>query len=171
MKTECHLKGFLDSHSLGPLDFEMPAIPEPPIYIVASELPNDLSIKALATIIIVIGIRIIIHYASPKRLTDILVVAMAELKKTYVKALDTGHISAFETERFNTMKCKVSTIQAETLDDSRLYLKTICGFLKGRTFTVLLCIWEVEDLERQIKFAGQIQSLTPQPSARAQMAR
>ncbi|KAJ6581747.1 hypothetical protein B0H19DRAFT_1251923 [Mycena capillaripes] len=137
----------------------MPAIPEVPISIVASDLP----IKALAAIIIVIVVAVIIHYASPKRLTDVLIVAIAELKKTYVKALDTGHISASETERFNALKRKVSAIEKETLDDSRSYLGTICGFLKGRIFTVILCIWEVEDLGTEIK----IQSLTPQVAAGA----
>ncbi|KAJ6581710.1 hypothetical protein B0H19DRAFT_1061228 [Mycena capillaripes] len=115
----------------------MPTIPDTPVSIVASDLPNSLSIKALAVIItIIVVVRIIIHYTSPTRLTNILIVAMAELKKILGR--------------------KVSAIQAETLKDSHSYLGTICGFLKGRTFTVLLCIWEVEDLERQIKanFAG-----------------
>ncbi|KAJ6581750.1 hypothetical protein B0H19DRAFT_1370000 [Mycena capillaripes] len=132
----------------------MPIIPDTPVSIVASELPNNLSI--FLGINAVAATAVIVHYASPKRLTAILIVAMAELKKTYVKALDTGHISASETERFNVLKHRVSAIKKETLVDSRSYMKSICGFLKGRTLTVLLCIWEVEDLETQIKilYAG-----------------
>ncbi|KAJ6581737.1 hypothetical protein B0H19DRAFT_1061253 [Mycena capillaripes] len=145
----------------------MPAISEVPISTVASDLPNNLSIKALVAIIIVIVVTVIIHCASPKRLTDILIVAMAQLKTTSSDAFEAGHLSASEIERLRLIKHKVCIIQAETLDDSRSYLGTIDGFLKGRIFTVLLCIWEVQDLEMYIKVAEQIQSLTPQPSAGA----
>ncbi|KAJ6581723.1 hypothetical protein B0H19DRAFT_1061240 [Mycena capillaripes] len=135
----------------------MPIIPDTPVSIVASELPNNFSIflgvnTVAATVVIV-------HYAAPKRLTDILIIAMAELKKTYVRALDTGHISASETERFNVLTHKVAAIKKETLENSRSYLKSICGFCKGRSLTVLLCIWEVEDLETQIKILKESRAI------------
>ncbi|KAJ6581719.1 hypothetical protein B0H19DRAFT_1228986 [Mycena capillaripes] len=128
---------------------------------VASELPNNLSI--FLGINTVAATAVIIHYASPKRLTGILTNAMAQLKKTSSDAFEAGRFSAPEIEKLRLLKHKVSIIQAETLDDSRSYLGTIGGFLKGRTFIVLLCIWEVRDLEIYIK----IQSLTPQVSAGA----
>ncbi|KAJ6581728.1 hypothetical protein B0H19DRAFT_1251904 [Mycena capillaripes] len=139
----------------------MPTIPDPPVFIVASELPNDLSI--FLGIIILAATAVIIHCASPKRLTDILIVAIAKLKKTSSDAFEAGRLSASEIEKLRLLKHKVSTIQAETVDNSCSYLKTICGFIKGRTFTVLFCIWEVEDLEMHIK----IQLLTPQPATGA----
>ncbi|KAJ6581705.1 hypothetical protein B0H19DRAFT_1331284, partial [Mycena capillaripes] len=121
--------------------------------IVASDLP----IKALAAIIIVIVVRAIIHCASPKRLTAVLTNAMTQLKKTTSDAFGAGRLSASEIEKLRLLEHKVSAIQAETLEDCRSYLGTICGFLKGCTFTVLLCIWEVQDLEMHIKVnVGQV---------------
>ncbi|KAJ6581751.1 hypothetical protein B0H19DRAFT_1331338 [Mycena capillaripes] len=130
----------------------MPTIPETPISIaVTSDLPNNLSIKLLVSITIVAVMAVLIHYTSPQRHMGVLVDAMAKLKKTSSDAFEAGRFSASEIETLRSLKQKFSTIQAETLDDSRSYLKTICGFLKGRTFTVLLCIWEVQDLEMHIK--------------------
>ncbi|KAJ6581697.1 hypothetical protein B0H19DRAFT_1251879 [Mycena capillaripes] len=136
----------------------MPVIPEAPISVVASELSNNLSI--FLGVSTAAAIAAIIHYASPKRLTGILIIAMAELKKTSSDAFEAGRLSASEIEKLRLLKHKVSAIQAKTLHDSRSYLKTICGFFKGRTFTVLLCIWEVQALETDVK----IQLLMPQPS-------
>ncbi|KAJ6581739.1 hypothetical protein B0H19DRAFT_1251916 [Mycena capillaripes] len=64
------------------LDFEMPTIPEDPVSIVASQLPNNLSIKALFAIIIFAVIARLFHYTSPQRLTAVLVDTMDKLKKT-----------------------------------------------------------------------------------------
>ncbi|KAJ6581700.1 hypothetical protein B0H19DRAFT_1061218 [Mycena capillaripes] len=139
----------------------MPTIPEDPVSIVASQLlANNLSIKALFVIIIFAVIARLFHYASPQRLTAVLVDAMDKLKKTSSDAFEMGHLSASEIDKLKVLRRKVSPIQAETLRNSRSNWRALYGFFKGRTFTVLLCIWEVQVLEMDIK----IQSLTPQPS-------
>ncbi|KAJ6581745.1 hypothetical protein B0H19DRAFT_1251920 [Mycena capillaripes] len=141
----------------------MPIIPEASVSVIASELPNNLSIKTLVAIFIFAVIAVILRSASPPRLTDVLVDAMTKLKKTSAEALETGHLSGSEIEKLKILKRKVSTVQAETLDNSRSYWKPIYEFLKFRTLTVLLCIREVRDLEKHIK----IQMLIPEPSTRA----
>ncbi|KAJ6581720.1 hypothetical protein B0H19DRAFT_1251897 [Mycena capillaripes] len=141
----------------------MAIIPEASVSVIASELPNNLSIKVLVAIFIFTVIVVILHYASLQRLTDVLVDAMIKLKKMYAEVLETGHLTGSEIEKLKTLKRKVSTIQAETVDNSRSYWKPIYEFFKFRTLTVLLCIREVRDLEKHIK----IQMLTPEPSAGA----
>ncbi|KAJ6581708.1 hypothetical protein B0H19DRAFT_1251889 [Mycena capillaripes] len=139
----------------------MPTLPNTPVSMVASELPSNLSI--FLCINTIAATAVVIHYASPKRLTGILIDAMAQLKKTSSDVFEAGRLSAPEIEKLRLLKHKLSAIQAETLEDSRSYLGTICRVLKGRTFTMLFCIWEVRDLEMHIK----IQLLTPYPSAGA----
>ncbi|KAJ6581704.1 hypothetical protein B0H19DRAFT_1251884 [Mycena capillaripes] len=141
----------------------MPIIPEASVSVIASELPNNLSIKVLVAIFIFAVIVVILHYASPQRLTDVLVDAMTKLKKTSAEALETDHLSGSEIETLKTLKRKVSAVQAETLSSSRSYWKPIYNFFKFRTLTVLVCIREVRDFEKHIK----IQRLTPEPSTRA----
>jgi hypothetical protein len=81
----------------------MSPIPETPISIVASALLNDITIEVLVAITIVPVIVVIIHYASPQRLTDILLADMAKAKKTYLEAhaADTTGISASEMEKLH----------------------------------------------------------------------
>ncbi|KAJ7860506.1 hypothetical protein B0H13DRAFT_2672057 [Mycena leptocephala] len=131
----------------------MSPIPETPISIVASALLNNITIKVLVAITIIAVIAVIIHYASPQRLTDILLADMAKAKKTYLEAhaADTTGISASEMEKLHNLQRKVSAIHVETLHNSRSHWKTFRGFCKGRTLTVLGCIWKVRDLETQIK--------------------
>ncbi|KAJ6581696.1 hypothetical protein B0H19DRAFT_1228977 [Mycena capillaripes] len=142
-----------------------PTIPEveAPFSIAATALPNRIVIKVLVAVIIVAVMAGLIHYTSPQRLTDVLVGAMAKLKETSRDAFDRSHLSASEMEQLKTLKRKVSAIQAETLSNSRSYCKALRGFFKGRTVTILLCVWEVRDLEKHIK----IQSLSPEASTGA----
>jgi hypothetical protein len=86
----------------------MSPIPEAPISIVASALLNNITIKVLVAITIIPVIAVIIHYASPQRLTDILLADMAKAKKTYLEAhaADTTGISASEMAKLH--KCASS---------------------------------------------------------------
>ncbi|KAJ7915618.1 hypothetical protein B0H13DRAFT_2270256 [Mycena leptocephala] len=131
----------------------MSPIPEAPISIFASALLNNITIKLLVAITTIPVIAVIIHYASPQRLTDILLADMAKAKKTYLEAhaADTTGISASEMEKLHNLQRKVSAIHVETLHNSRSNWKTFRGFCKGRTLTVLGCIWKVRDLETHIK--------------------
>ncbi|KAJ7654545.1 hypothetical protein DFH06DRAFT_1329810 [Mycena polygramma] len=126
-------------------------MPETPFSIVTSALAKYVSIKALIVVTIFVVIPLFVHYASPVRLTVILEAAMSKAKATFTNALEAGHLSYSEVDRFNTLQREVSAIKMETLGNSRSYWGSLWGFLKGRTFTVLLCIWKARDLETEMK--------------------
>jgi hypothetical protein len=50
-----------------------------------------------------------------------------------------------------SLQLKVSKLREQSLQGSRSPWRTIFAFFKGKTFSVLLCIWEVRDFETQIK--------------------
>jgi hypothetical protein len=57
---------------------------------------------------VVVGTAGTIHYASPQRLTGVLVVAMADVKKTYLEAVENGALCASDAriaEKFS--KCAI----------------------------------------------------------------
>ncbi|KAJ6581752.1 hypothetical protein B0H19DRAFT_1251928 [Mycena capillaripes] len=121
--------------------------------IVASELPP--TPKTVFTIFAISGAAAFIHYTSPMRLTRVLVGAMAVTEETYLEALETGLLSASDVHAIGTLlsilQLKVSEIREESLDNSRSNWKACSGFFKGRSLTILRCIWEVRDLETHIE--------------------
>ncbi|KAJ7622926.1 hypothetical protein DFH06DRAFT_1340564 [Mycena polygramma] len=137
----------------------IPAIRATPFSVVASALANSIPIIPLTVITVVVVIPLIVHYASPARLTDILADAMSKVKTSGAEALEEGYLSFSEVDRLNILQRKVSAINLETLRNSRSYWKTLFGFLKGRTVTVLLCIREARDLETQIKILKENRSV------------
>ncbi|KAJ7654544.1 hypothetical protein DFH06DRAFT_1133318 [Mycena polygramma] len=131
----------------------MLAVNETPFSIVAPALAKDISIKVLAVITIFVVIPIIVHYASPTRLTDMLVDAMSKAETASVEAFRAGHLS--RSQKTN-LKREVSVIRRETLRNSRSYRRSLWGFVKGRTFTVLLCIRKVRNFETELENLGCI---------------
>ncbi|KAJ7654548.1 hypothetical protein DFH06DRAFT_517065 [Mycena polygramma] len=130
---------------------KMLAVRETAFSVVASAFANNLTIKALAVITVFVVIPLTVHYASPTRLTDILVNIMSRVNALCAEALEAGHLSSSEMEKLRNLQRKVSAINLETLQNSRSHWKGLCGFLKGRTFTVFFCICEARDFETQIK--------------------
>ncbi|KAJ7622927.1 hypothetical protein DFH06DRAFT_1143029 [Mycena polygramma] len=63
-----------------------------------------------------------------------------------------------------SLRCEVSAIHVQTLHNSRSHWKAVCAFMKGRTFTVLRCIWKVQDFETQLKTSLGLQLLKEKPS-------
>ncbi|KAJ7622931.1 hypothetical protein DFH06DRAFT_762638 [Mycena polygramma] len=147
---------------------------ETPVSIVAPALAKDIPLQPLVVITTVLAIPIAVHYASPTRLTDILEGALSKAKTAFADAVEAGHLSAAgitsESERMEMCVClphsvfiyhaqlwlpslkrKVKDIKLETLANSRTYWGSVQGFLKGRTSTVLRCIWAVQDFETQLK--------------------
>ncbi|KAJ7622930.1 hypothetical protein DFH06DRAFT_1305481 [Mycena polygramma] len=120
---------------------EMATISETPLSIVAPALIKDIPVKPLAAITAVLAIPFGIYYASPARLTGILEDAMVEAKTLFDEAFYAGHVSRSQKRKFKTLKREVSAIKVETIRSSQSYWRSLWGFLKGRTFTVLLCIW------------------------------
>ncbi|KAJ7654550.1 hypothetical protein DFH06DRAFT_517101 [Mycena polygramma] len=137
----------------------MPAIRTSPFSVVASALANSIPIMPLTVISVVVVIPLLVHYTSPARLTDSLTDAMSKVKTSGAKALDEGYLSSSEVDRLKILQRKVSAINLETLRDSRSHWKTLFGFLKGRTVTVLLCIREARDLETRIKILKENRSV------------
>jgi hypothetical protein len=77
----------------------MPTIPDAPVSMLAgSALPNPTTNAILAALITLAMGATYIHYASPLRLTDVLVAAIANAEKIYVEAQQTGLLSATEIE-------------------------------------------------------------------------
>jgi hypothetical protein len=120
-----------------------------------------------------------IHYASPQRLTEVLITALSKAENTYVEVLQMGLLSVTETEALYmyvrslsisrlftgvlnsffqlsvSLQHKVSTIHVATMLDSLSWRAGLQGFFKGRTLTILSCIREVQGFETQIKVIYQ----------------
>jgi hypothetical protein len=77
----------------------MPTIPDAPFSIVGdSTLPITATSTILAALITPATAAATLHYASPQRLTEVLVAALAKAENTYVDVLQMGLLSATETE-------------------------------------------------------------------------
>jgi hypothetical protein len=68
-------------------------LPEASLSILASDLPNNSTTQFVAAVLLVAVVVFIVHYASPRRLTRVLVTAIASVEKTYFDALETGLLS------------------------------------------------------------------------------
>ncbi|KAJ7646122.1 hypothetical protein DFH06DRAFT_1300868 [Mycena polygramma] len=125
-----------------------------PLSLVGPALAKDIPIKPLAVIAAVVAIPLVVHHASPVRLTDNLEDAMSKARAAYTEAI-ADHLSvseiATESKKLDDLKREVTSIKLETLRHSRSYRGSLWGFCKGRTFTVLRCIWKVQDFETEIK--------------------
>ncbi|KAJ7931625.1 hypothetical protein B0H13DRAFT_2308345 [Mycena leptocephala] len=102
----------------------------------------------------------IVHYASPLRLTRVLVTAIANLEKIYLEALETGLLSASDSdtaEMLSTLQLKVSKIRETSLRNSLSHSGTVREFFGGRTFSLLGCIREVRALETHIEILKENQ--------------
>ncbi|KAJ7931623.1 hypothetical protein B0H13DRAFT_1956984 [Mycena leptocephala] len=130
----------------------MPTIPDAPFSMVANAaLPITATSTILAAFITPAVAAATIHYASPQRLTEVLIAALAKTENTYLDVLQMGLLSATETETLHTLQHRVSAIHVATMHDSLSWWAGLQGFLKGRTLTVLSCIHEVQGFETHIK--------------------
>ncbi|KAJ7224084.1 hypothetical protein GGX14DRAFT_648403, partial [Mycena pura] len=118
--------------------------------------PSGAATNAIVAVFALIITTLFIHCASPMRLTDVLVIAMDETEKTYVDAFEMGVRPMFDHGIAKTMirygsLIQVSDIRAASLRNSLSYRSGLWQFLKGRTFTLLCCIWEVQSLKTHIE--------------------
>ncbi|KAJ7917583.1 hypothetical protein B0H13DRAFT_2322326 [Mycena leptocephala] len=96
----------------------------------------------------------IMHYASPSRLTRVLVAAISNVEKIYLEALETGLLSASDidtAEMLSSLQLKVSKIREASLRCSLSHSRILREFFGGHTFIVLRCISEVRALEMHIE--------------------
>ncbi|KAJ7491965.1 hypothetical protein FB451DRAFT_1388408 [Mycena latifolia] len=105
----------------------------------------------------------IIYYASPMRLTRVLVAAIEETEQTYLEAIESGALYTSDVEILRTaetiasLQTKVSRIQEASLRNSLSYRAVLCAFFKGRTLTVLQCIREVRGVQTHIEILKEEQ--------------
>ncbi|KAJ7255446.1 hypothetical protein B0H12DRAFT_532874 [Mycena haematopus] len=130
--------------------------------ILASALPAS-SLTATSIIFIAFSCAsaaALVHYASPIRLTRILVSAIAKTEKKFLAAVETGLLSASDINTTGSMlsilQDKASAMHEASLRSSLSWRTTLGEFLKGRTFTVLQCIREVRNLQTHIEILGEV---------------
>ncbi|KAJ7224100.1 hypothetical protein GGX14DRAFT_648466 [Mycena pura] len=107
-------------------------------------------------VIVALGIAGGAYYASPPRLTRVMVAAIAAAEQAYVEALQTGALSPTDVhadiaEKMFNLQTKVSTIRGTTLRNSLSGGAALRQYLTGHTFTLVRCIWEVRGLETHIE--------------------
>ncbi|KAJ7846417.1 hypothetical protein B0H14DRAFT_2772775, partial [Mycena olivaceomarginata] len=134
----------------------MPIITEQPVSTLTSMLPAKLWIAFL----VIAGITMIIYSMLPLRLTDTLITLIAEAEETYIEAHNMGLLSTADTEMLTALRIEVSAITESTLRNSLSWRAVLRDFLRGRTFTLLWWIREVNQLETHIKILQESQLRT-----------
>ncbi|KAJ6488072.1 hypothetical protein DFH09DRAFT_1455919 [Mycena vulgaris] len=122
--------------------------------------PSSTTSKVLLGVLGLTLAACIIHYASPLRLTRVLVAAIANAENAYLEALEASVFSNADVhmaEIMSSLRLKVSHLREESLRHSLSYRTTVSEFLKGRSFTLLQCIREVRALEAHIEILKEEQ--------------
>ncbi|KAJ7879998.1 hypothetical protein B0H14DRAFT_3770003 [Mycena olivaceomarginata] len=143
----------------------MPSLPDASLSILAADLQVDSTPWAATGGLLLVVATGSIYYASPQRLTRILVDAMADVKKAYLEAIENGALcttDAHTAETFASLQLEVSTIRQASLLSSLSHYAMLCDVLKGRTFTILRCLHEVHELGTRIEIlkGSQLREIT-----------
>ncbi|KAJ7759124.1 hypothetical protein B0H16DRAFT_1720540 [Mycena metata] len=129
----------------------MSSIPEvSTLLITESPPPTRISSIIVAILILPAIMAAFIHYASPGRLTRVLVDIMEDTEATYLEGLETGRLSASDiqtAEAVSSLQLKVSNIREASLRNSLSCWATLREFFTGHTMTLLSCIWKVYQLQ------------------------
>ncbi|KAF7356439.1 hypothetical protein MVEN_00976800 [Mycena venus] len=135
-------------------------LPDTSLSILSANLSNHIMAWAVVGgFFLAIGAAII-YYASPLRLTRVLAVAITNTEKCYLEALEMGVLLSSDVETAKMLSClqlKVSTIREGTLRSSLSTWTVLRDFFTGRSLTVLLCIWSVQELETNIEILKETQ--------------
>ncbi|KAJ7509926.1 hypothetical protein B0H11DRAFT_2216790 [Mycena galericulata] len=136
----------------------MTHISETSLSLIASALPASTTDKSiLIGVLLVVAGSEILHYASPMRLTRILVAAIGHAEETYTKAMEAGVLSDVHIETLLNLQIKVSEIRQESLHNSLSPRLALWKYVQGRTLSVLHCISEVRKLETDIEILKEAQ--------------
>ncbi|KAJ7213066.1 hypothetical protein GGX14DRAFT_564109 [Mycena pura] len=123
---------------------------------VAMSAPTSTPVQTILAML-VLAIAGTMYYASPSRLTRIMVAAIANAEKVYIDALESGALSATEVhideiaEKMSSLHTKVSKIRETTLRNSLSNRAVFSQYLTGHTFTLVQCICEVHDFQTRIE--------------------
>ncbi|KAF7370453.1 hypothetical protein MSAN_00677000 [Mycena sanguinolenta] len=125
----------------------------------ATLAPNSTS-TPWGLLIGIVGVAI--YYASPMRLTGILVAAMADTEKTYLAAVENGVICASTdtdiTERLSVLQLEVSVIRETSLRISLSLVSALYdSFNIRRTVAILRHLHEVHRLGTYIQISNESQ--------------
>ncbi|KAJ7654553.1 hypothetical protein DFH06DRAFT_1133327 [Mycena polygramma] len=124
----------------------MPTGHETPFSIVTSALAKDISIRDLVVVTVFLSIPLVVHYASPARLTDILADDMSKAKTTHDEALEAGQISCRDPTQLPVIleiTVKVSEgpdlhCAAMHLEDPKIGDATSTSSIQAKMSTVLI---------------------------------
>ncbi|KAJ7224093.1 hypothetical protein GGX14DRAFT_556985 [Mycena pura] len=130
----------------------MSTISESSLSLVASTLPQSSSTQTMLLGFLTLAFAGSIMYcASPMRLTNVLVAAMANAEKTYLEALEIGALDFHTVEMMASLQSKVSSIRETTLRNSLSRRTALGQFLTVHIFTLVQCIHEIRGLETHIE--------------------
>ncbi|KAJ7772611.1 hypothetical protein DFH07DRAFT_937589 [Mycena maculata] len=147
---------------------------EPSLQFLASVLPSTSATNALVLTVIIGMLVVFVSYASPTRLTQKLVASLYDGEPLYRDVVETGVVSTSDAaqvqieeleELLARLQLKVSEIRIATLRDSLSKRKALAEFLRGRSFTILRCLRDVEGFEARIEILkeNQLHDLNPGP--------
>ncbi|KAJ7846665.1 hypothetical protein B0H13DRAFT_2362905 [Mycena leptocephala] len=124
-----------------------PQLPDAALSILASDLSDNSTAKAVAAILLIAVIAAaLLHYLSPMRLTGLLSVS-----------------DVHTAEMLSTLELKASVIREGTLRNSLSLDSTLRAFFAGRTFTLLRCIREVHELATHTEHSHPTLCHSPPP--------
>ncbi|KAJ7917568.1 hypothetical protein B0H13DRAFT_2322309 [Mycena leptocephala] len=105
------------------------------------------------------------YLTSPMRLAAALVDALHETEEAHLWAIEAGVLSDLDvhTKMLSNLQMKVSIIREATLYNSLSSSQVLRELIKGHSFTLLQCIWEVQGLKTRIKILKerQLRQLNP----------
>ncbi|KAJ7491904.1 hypothetical protein FB451DRAFT_1388355 [Mycena latifolia] len=116
--------------------------------------PTSAAANILLGALVFTAVAYIVYYASPTRLTRVLVAAIAETETAYLEAIEAGTLPKSDANMaaaLISLQIKVSNIHEATLRHSLSYRVALGAFLAGHTFTVLHCIRDVHKFETYIE--------------------
>ncbi|KAJ6619951.1 hypothetical protein B0H10DRAFT_1131394 [Mycena sp. CBHHK59/15] len=106
----------------------------------------------------------VIHYASPTRLTGVLVMTLSQAEDLYQEANEAGLLTSAELlhgvrigATLSRLQREVSEIREATLRRSLSKWGTLGEFFRGRTLTLLQCISEVQRFKTHIEILKETQ--------------
>ncbi|KAJ7117783.1 hypothetical protein C8R44DRAFT_879320 [Mycena epipterygia] len=144
----------------------MSSFSETSFSLLASDPPTSTATRVIFGALLIASMVCLIHFASPMRLTRVLVAAIKDAEETYLEAIEAGVLSKFDIDTaamLYGLQIKVSHIRVTSLHNSLSTRQAFRGFFKGRTFTILRCIHEVRELEAHIEILKEEHLRAPNP--------
>ncbi|KAJ7043783.1 hypothetical protein C8F04DRAFT_1073299 [Mycena alexandri] len=146
----------------------MSSVSEASLSFLQSTVPPNHTFNIALGITILTWTAFMIYHASPMRLTGILVKTLHETEETHLRAIEAGILSGSDdhTKMLLNLQIKVSLIREASLYNSLSSGQMLRELIKGRSLTLLRCIWELQALKTRIEILRERQSRGFDPGAR-----